>query len=162
MLHPRVRHTGIQYPREPVNQTRESLHARDDASASDVRAVPDARSAQQRLEWETPFGDSMPVGANPEEVNLKVNSYTSISFDTADTNTDMVELYATSWCGYCKKAKQYFTENKIKYTEYDIEESLSAKMNYDKLGVSGVPVILYKGKQMSGFSVSGFRRLYNK
>ena len=108
------------------------------------------------------FGDSMPVGANPEEVNLKVNSYTSTSFDTADTNTDMVELYSTSWCGYCKKAKQYFTENKIKYTEYDIEESLSAKMNYDKLGVSGVPVILYKGKQMSGFSVSGFRRLYNK
>ena len=108
------------------------------------------------------FGDSMPVGANPEEVNLKVNSYTSTSFNTADTNTDMVELYSTSWCGYCKKAKQYFTENKIKYTEYDIEESLSAKMNYDKLGVSGVPVILYKGKQMSGFSVSGFRRLYNK
>ena len=108
------------------------------------------------------FGDSMPVSANPEEVHLKVNSYTSTSFDTADTNTDMVELYSTSWCGYCKKAKQYFTENKIKYTEYDIEESLSAKMNYDKLGVSGVPVILYKGKQMSGFSVSGFRRLYNK
>ena len=108
------------------------------------------------------FADSMPADAKPEEVDLKVNSYTSTSFGTANANKDMVELYSTSWCGYCKKAKQYFAENNIKYTEYDIEESLSAKVSYDKLGVSGVPVILYKGKRMSGFNVAGFKRLYNE
>lgn len=106
------------------------------------------------------FSDSIPADQTPEEMDLKVNSYTDVSYGTAATNSNTVIMYSTSWCGYCKKAKQYFTENNIKYIEYDIEESLSAKMSYDKLGGRGVPVILYQGQRMNGFSESGFKQIY--
>ncbi|MBX2848564.1 MAG: DUF4124 domain-containing protein [Acidiferrobacterales bacterium] len=106
------------------------------------------------------FGDSLPADANPEKLDLKVNSYSGTSFGTAVSNSSKVEMYSTSWCGYCKKAKQYFAANDIDYIEYDIEDSLAAKLSYEKLGGRGVPVILYNGQRMNGFSEAGFERIY--
>lgn len=44
--------------------------------------------------------------------------------------------------------------------EYDIEKNALAKIQYDAMGASGVPVILVGGRRMNGFSEQGFTQLY--
>lgn len=71
-----------------------------------------------------------------------------------------VIMYSTSWCGYCRKARNYFKAKNIPYIEYDIERSLTAKRDYDRLGGNGVPLIVVGKNRMSGFSKKRFNRLY--
>ncbi len=108
------------------------------------------------------FGDNKnrPKNTNAEKIELTTNTYKSVSFESSHTRTDQVIMYSTSWCGYCKKAKKYFIANQIPFIEYDIERDGKAKRNYTKLGATGVPVILYKDQRMNGFSVKGFKRIY--
>jgi glutaredoxin len=62
-----------------------------------------------------------------------------------------VKMYATDWCGYCRKAREYFARRGVRYTELDIEKSAAARAEYDKLGARGVPVILVGEQRMNGF-----------
>lgn len=78
----------------------------------------------------------------------------------SDSDSRRVIMYATSWCGYCRKARNYFKANNIVFTEYDIEKDKRAKKQYDAMGGRGVPVILVGKQRMNGFSVSGFKRMY--
>lgn len=69
---------------------------------------------------------------------------------TSQKNSSVV-LYATSWCPYCEKARKFLAANSIKYTEYDIEKSEDGKAQYDKLGVSGIPVFMIGNQLVRGF-----------
>jgi len=67
--------------------------------------------------------------------------------------TGTVELYMTSWCGYCRKAERYLSQKGIAYTAYDIEKDESAKRRYRELGgTGGVPLIQIGANQIKGFS----------
>lgn len=72
----------------------------------------------------------------------------------------LVTMYSTSWCGYCRKARRYFNARNIKFKEHDIEKSRWARAQYNKLGGSGVPLIVVGGSIMRGFSVDTFESLY--
>lgn len=72
-----------------------------------------------------------------------------------------VIMYSTQWCGYCRKARNYFKEKGILYTEYDIEGSRLAKIEYDQYKGRGVPLIVVGGKTMRGFSANKFDQLYS-
>lgn len=69
-------------------------------------------------------------------------------------------MYSTSWCGYCKKARAYFDDHNIDYTDYNIEKNATAKQEYQAMGATGVPVIIVGNKRMNGFSASAFEKLY--
>jgi len=71
-------------------------------------------------------------------------------------------MYSASWCTVCKKAKKYFRERGISYTEYDIEKSAKGRREYDKLGARGVPVILVGNKRLNGFTEEAFNKIYFK
>ena len=73
---------------------------------------------------------------------------------------EVVLFYTVSWCGVCKRARRYFEDNNIAYTEYDIETSSRGREDYKHLKARGVPVILVGRKRMNGFSVDGFNDLY--
>jgi glutaredoxin len=75
-------------------------------------------------------------------------------------DSNHVIMYATSWCGYCRKARNYFKANNIAFSEYDIEKDERAKKKYDALGGRGVPVILVGNKRMNGFNAQSFKRMY--
>lgn len=109
----------------------------------------------------THFSDIAPAEQASEKVELKINTYESVSYDSSifDTGKKVV-MYSTSWCGYCKKAKQYFQKNNIAFTEYNIEKNARAKREYKKMGATGVPVILVGKKRMNGFSQKGFDAIY--
>lgn len=65
-----------------------------------------------------------------------------------------VELYSTSWCTYCQKARQFFRERGISFTEYDIEKDPDAayrKQQLDSAG-RGVPFAVINGHRIHGYS----------
>ena len=100
-----------------------------------------------------------------EQVSVRVNSYESVTYESLGSytppNDRRVIMYSTSWCTYCKKARNYFERNRVRYVEYDIEESSRAKEEFDQLGGKGVPLIVVGRTKMSGFSEAGFREIYD-
>lgn len=108
------------------------------------------------------FSD-VPDGAyDTEAVTVEINGYESANHAGAGAavSSGRVVMYATSWCPYCRKARHYFRDNGIPFTEYDIEKDARARREYDALGARGVPVILVGKKRMNGFSAEGFEKLY--
>ncbi|MFB6224855.1 MAG: glutaredoxin family protein [Candidatus Paceibacteria bacterium] len=66
-----------------------------------------------------------------------------------------VTIYTTPTCQYCKMAKQYFEENNIDYTEYDVSENEEKRSEMvEKSGQMGVPVIDIGGQLIVGFDKS--------
>lgn len=109
------------------------------------------------------FSDQPPADAAAEQVRLRINTYESAAVvpgGAAASGDGKVVMYSTSWCGVCKKARAYFKENRIAFTEYDVEKSDQGRREYARLGARGVPVILVGTARMNGFSPDGFRRLY--
>ncbi|NHO88946.1 DUF4124 domain-containing protein [Pseudoteredinibacter isoporae] len=101
-----------------------------------------------------------PAGQSAKKLDLKINTYTNVSYQLEKKRTEKVVMYSASWCGYCKKARKYFVANNIPFIEYDIEKNKKANREHKRMGATGVPVILYGNKRMNGFSVNGFKRIY--
>lgn len=107
------------------------------------------------------FGDKKPQQFKTKKLKLKINSYTSVSYDISKTDSGQnVVIYSAEWCGYCKKAKKYFKNNNIAFTDYDIENDARAKKRYKAMGGNSIPIIIVGKKRMNGFSVKGFERIY--
>jgi glutaredoxin len=77
----------------------------------------------------------------------------------AGTATPPIVMYATSWCPYCTKAREYFAKSGIAYIEHDVEKSASANAEFKRLGGRGVPLIVVGREKMSGFSEQAFEHL---
>lgn len=64
-----------------------------------------------------------------------------------------INLYTTPSCTYCKKAKSFFKENRIRFNEYDVSrDQRRADEMVRKSGQMGVPVIDINGKIIVGFN----------
>ena len=106
----------------------------------------------------THYSDKMPESGKANLVETRVNTIEGISQDEIDSKK--VVMYATSWCGYCRKARNYFKKNAIPFTEYDIEKDSAAKRRYDAFNGSGIPVIFIGKKRINGFSQEKFESAY--
>lgn len=69
-----------------------------------------------------------------------------------------VELYVTSWCPYCTKAKAYFDGKGIAYSLYDIDKDAAANLRYKRYGGRGVPLVMINGTAIAGYSVAEFEK----
>lgn len=64
-----------------------------------------------------------------------------------------IKLYTTPSCTYCTKAKSYFRENHIPFTEYNVARDMKrADEMVKKSGQMGVPVIDINGRIIVGFN----------
>ena len=72
--------------------------------------------------------------------------------DVATNHPQQIVLYATSWCGYCQKAREFLARNRIQYVEYDIEKSSEGKRQFAQLRGTGVPLILVGTEQIRGWN----------
>lgn len=117
------------------------------------------------------YGDKPPAKAELKNITGNISSFKTVNvepfkFDPAlvtrggKSKAKSVVMYSTSWCGYCKKARNHFKRNKIPYQEYDIEKSKKAARDYKKLNGRGVPVILIGKQRMNGFSAQKFDKIY--
>jgi glutaredoxin-like YruB-family protein len=92
---------------------------------------------------------------NPEPIsksNDASGKKNSLNNQTINANPQ-VEIYTTSWCPYCKQAKDYLNSKGISYTEHDVEKSPEALRRRNELvPAGGVPVAVINGRVISGFS----------
>lgn len=91
-----------------------------------------------------------------------ITNFISPPPDYSAAHDGKVILYATSWCGYCEKARELLTENNIEYFEYDVEKSKEGREQFKRLGGKGVPVLLINGEVLRGFDPSRILELANK
>lgn len=63
-----------------------------------------------------------------------------------------VIMFSTPTCSFCKTAKQYFIQKKIRFREIDVSrDERAAKDMQRKTGQQGVPVILIDNRPIVGF-----------
>jgi glutaredoxin len=70
-----------------------------------------------------------------------------------------VVMYATSWCPYCAKAREFFKRNDVVYTEYDVERKQYRDREYKSMGGRGGPYLLIVGDAIGGFNEPALRHL---
>ncbi len=73
-----------------------------------------------------------------------------------------IALYTTSWCPYCRKARTFFKQANIPYTEYDVEKSARAYEKYQQISGSGVPVIVIGERVIQGYDQKAIRAALNE
>lgn len=78
--------------------------------------------------------------------------------DFSARHAEGIVLYATEWCGYCKKTRDFFKQHNIAYVEYDIEKSAEGRAQYNELNGSGIPLIMINGKVLRGYDPRALKR----
>jgi glutaredoxin len=102
---------------------------------------------------------SNPSGSDIGEQSARREPAVQEADEQALYQTPEVELFTTSWCGYCGKARDYFRSRGISFTEYDIERDRNAaqrKRNLDPRG--GVPFAVVNGQPIHGYAPSAYAR----
>jgi glutaredoxin len=115
------------------------------------------------------FSDTPPVGVSPEVITFKdepaTNSITTPKVNSPRPKSGITEekrpytdikviMYITSWCGYCRKAREYLQSLLVDLVEYDIERSPSSEkeMLSKSGGAKGVPLIDVEGIIIHGYN----------
>jgi len=80
------------------------------------------------------------------------------SKDTKPRGAREVVMYATPTCGYCKKARRFFAEHRIPYTEKNVNASAEASREMRALGGRGVPTILIDDEVIRGWNEQALRK----
>lgn len=62
-----------------------------------------------------------------------------------------VDIYTTESCSYCHAAKDFFRQNNIIFTEYNITKDPQARRELMKRGYRSVPLIIIGDQEVSGF-----------
>ncbi len=120
------------------------------------------------------FTDSPPKNTKSRKVTVKTNTYQSThtiqpkqksnvtSNSKASLNNKTVIMYSAEWCGVCRKAKRYFKQKGIAYTNLDIDKNRSARQRYNALNASGIPIIFIDNTRLNGFTARHFEQVYNR
>ena len=76
--------------------------------------------------------------------------------------TKDVTIYSTPTCHFCHMAKEFFKENKIAYTEYNVASDLEKRQEMmQKSGQLGVPVIVIGDEITVGFDRAKLAKMLN-
>ncbi|OGZ57613.1 MAG: NrdH-redoxin [Candidatus Spechtbacteria bacterium RIFCSPHIGHO2_01_FULL_43_30] len=71
-----------------------------------------------------------------------------------------VVIYSTPTCHFCHMAKEFFTENKVEFVEYNVAENTEKRTEMvEKSGQMGVPVIFIGDEMIIGFNEPKIREL---
>jgi len=132
---------------------------------SDVPS-PDSSPSQAELEVKEALLNTKRPPVLPPPPTIEVNAPTTrgLQIDRPQNPPENKELrpvrdirvvmYVTSWCPYCKKARDYINSQGASLIEYDIERDRSAADEMVKKtgGGHGVPVVDVEGIIIRGYS----------
>jgi glutaredoxin len=117
---------------------------------------------------DTPVADETIEKVDELALSKNISSYTNVSVQivaidfgpnqNARRDASLLVMYTTTRCGYCAKARRYFAEHGIEFSEKNIELDTQFREEFDQIGGKGVPVIIAGNKKMTGFSESKFKR----
>lgn len=114
---------------------------------------PPSKSVRKFKVHETESNTDLTVKTSPQKKTVPDSQYR----EKPRTMNDVI-LYTTSWCPYCKKAKEFFRSKNIDFTEYDIEkdpEAARRKKSLDPGG--GVPFAIVNGQFIKGYSPEAYQ-----
>jgi glutaredoxin len=63
-----------------------------------------------------------------------------------NTQTKKVEIFSTPQCHFCHMAKDWFAQNKIIFSDYDVTQDFARRQELIHLGAMGVPLIRITGE----------------
>jgi glutaredoxin 3 len=102
------------------------------------------------IEYETRIKDYMTIYY--PDIQISANVFVVTLPETISSTTGGVIMYSINTCQYCDMAKEFFDENGIDYTEYEITADSNARAEMiEKSGQTGVPVIDVNGEVIVGF-----------
>mgnify|MGYP001815248669 CR=1 FL=1 len=122
----------------------------------------DQAPADDRVEGTVETRPAVPDSGSPAAAGAAGSTppaTTTPSRATLDRKDVDVEIYTTSWCHYCRKAKQYFRTRGISFKAYDVEKDARAARRlrrYNPRG--GVPVTVIDGRPIVGYAPDAFSR----
>ena len=71
-----------------------------------------------------------------------------------------VSIYSTPTCHFCHAAKDFFTANKVQFTDYNVATDLQKRKEMiEKSGQMGVPVITIGDEYVVGFDEERLKEL---
>lgn len=71
-----------------------------------------------------------------------------------------ITIYSTPTCHFCHMAKEFFKDNNIEYTDYNVASDIEKRKEMVQLtGQLGVPVISIDNDIFVGFQESKFREI---
>lgn len=71
-----------------------------------------------------------------------------------------VEIYSTPTCHFCHAAKDFFKENNVEFTDYDVAaDSVKREEVVTRSGQMGVPVIFIDDEMVIGFDEAKIKEL---
>ncbi len=74
-----------------------------------------------------------------------------------------ITIYTTPSCGYCRVAKDWFRQQGLSYTEYNVAADLKrAEEMQRRSGQMGVPVIDVNGRIVIGFNQSEIEKALHR
>ena len=128
------------YSDSPTTDTPDINEAENDDNQSSNAASADSRPIPEKVPEST---------LDPEFFDFLKDS----PEEAVATRAPIVEIYETSWCGYCKKAKKFFRSRGIKFTTYDIEKNpRAARRMMTMTHKRVVPFVVINGKGIHGYS----------
>ena len=75
-------------------------------------------------------------------------------------NQPRVIIFTTPTCSFCRAAKQYFIQKKIRFKEVDVSrDERAARDMVRRTGQTGVPVILINNRPIIGFDKAKINRM---
>ncbi|MEZ4103359.1 MAG: glutaredoxin domain-containing protein [Candidatus Paceibacterota bacterium] len=71
-----------------------------------------------------------------------------------------VEIYSTPTCHFCHMAKDFFKENNVAFTDYDVSVDEAKRSEVvERSGQMGVPVIFIENEMVIGYNEQKIKEL---
>lgn len=125
----------------------------------DISRVP--KKYRNRVEPGGSQGTINVADRSPVSERVAGNESVQAGRTAAYTGAD-IEVFMTSWCGYCRKMVRFLREKGIPFTPRDIENDGAAARTYRELGGAGVPVVRIGSHVVHGYNPEAVMRYYNE
>jgi len=74
---------------------------------------------------------------------------------------DDVVLFAADWCAYCRQARAYLAEHRIRYAEYNVDTEEGQEAFAWAGGGKGIPFLIAGQKRLRGYSATSYDALFS-
>jgi glutaredoxin len=73
-----------------------------------------------------------------------------------------IVMYGASWCPYCKKLREEFTQNQIDFIEIDADQTNEKALMAETMGIRGYPTVWVGYERVRGTSLADVNRVLQK
>ncbi len=70
-----------------------------------------------------------------------------------------VVVYSAEWCPWCHRVTDFLKQNRVEFTEKNVEEGENARECMEKSGQGGIPVTIIDGVVLVGYDEKKLREL---